>query len=242
MVSLRQPFSGDEVGRIAHVLQKLSTHDTHHWALTGGIAFEFQIARAGAAPRKRRLTDLDFVVDSFDTIPAGLDADFLFNHVHHTAEQEKLCIQLVEPEARVRIDVFRACGDTMKRAVDISFHEGRFRMLALEDLASRCTRVALEVLSGASVPAKHLLDHLRSAGHVDPVRVRKAWEDHRENHHPDKFEQAVCLLQSLTDEQRSLFAEATYNTDVGVVCRKCCELPQFPLAAKETVLALLGYC
>jgi hypothetical protein len=225
MVSLCQPFSGDEVGRIVHVLQKLSTHDTHHWALTGGIALECQLARAGAAPRKRRFTELDFVVDSFDTIRADLYEDFLLNHVHHAAKQGKLCIQLVEPVARLRIDVFRACGDTMKRAVDISFHEGRFRMLTLEDLAARCTRVALGAPSGASVPAKHLEDHFRLAGHVDPVRVRKAWEDHREDHHSDQFEQTVCLLQSLTDEQRRLFAEATYNTEVGAGCRKCRELP-----------------
>jgi len=114
-------------------------------------------------------------------------------------------------------------------------------MLALEDLAARCSRVALGVLSGASIPAKHLQDLLRSAGHVDPVGVRRAWEDHREAHHPDRFEQAVLLLQSLTDKQRSLFAEGTYNTDVAVVCQKCSEFPQFSLAAKERVLALPGY-
>jgi hypothetical protein len=242
MVSLCQPFSGDEVARIAHVLQKLAANNTHHWALTGSLALEFHLARVGAAPRKRRFTDVDFVVDSFDSIPVELSAEFLFTHVHCTAEQGKLCVQLVEPEAKVRIDVFRTCGETMRRAVNILCREGRFRMLALEDLAARCSRVALGVLSGASIPAKHLDDLLRSAGHIDPVRVRRAWEDHRRACHPDQFEHAVRLLQSLTDEQRSLFTEGAYDIDTTSVCQKCSQLPQFPLAAKERVLALLGYC
>ena len=242
MVSLCQPFSGDEGARIVHVLQKLGAHNTHHWAFTGSLALEFHLAQVGAAPRKRRFTDLDFVVDSFDSIPVGLSAHFLFNHVHRTAGQGKLCIQLVEPEAKVRIDVFRTSGETMSRTVNILYDEGRFRMLALEDLAARCSGVALGVLSGASIPAKHLQDLLRSAGHVDSVRVLRAWEDHREAYHPDRFEQAVRLLQSLTDKQRSVFTEGIYETDITAVCQKCSELPQFPLAAKERVWALLGYC
>ena len=149
MVSLCQPFSGDEGARIVHVLQKLGAHNTHHWAFTGSLALEFHLAQVGAAPRKRRFTDLDFVVDSFDSIPVGLSAHFLFNHVHRTAGQGKLCIQLVEPEAKVRIDVFRTSGETMSRTVNILCDEGRFRMLALEDLAARCSGVALGVLSGS---------------------------------------------------------------------------------------------
>src|ERR1700744_3142855 len=98
------------------VLRRLLQHNIGGWALTGGVAIGLHSAAAGMEPNGRSLNDLDFVTERFEEIPATLAKDFLFRHVHSGQQAGGTMMQLVDVDARLRIDVFRAVGGTFKRA------------------------------------------------------------------------------------------------------------------------------
>ena len=101
--------------RATRTLYKLAEHDIGQWALAGGLALEIHVARAGGRGAARQLNDLDFIVDSFEAIPRTLGRDFLFRHVHPDDPAGKALLQAVDPETRLRVDVFRAYDGQMER-------------------------------------------------------------------------------------------------------------------------------
>ncbi len=101
--------------RALRSLETLAGHNLSGLALTGGFAVEIYCVRAGREVPKRKLNDIDFIVDSFDDIPATLSRDYLFRHIHPSDPPGKTLLQCVDSKAALRIDVFRSSGGTMQR-------------------------------------------------------------------------------------------------------------------------------
>jgi hypothetical protein len=84
--------------RVADVMDSLLAHGLRVCALTGSIALEAQMISSGRSPQRRRLNDLDYVVDGFSSVPDALADVFLVHHVHPQAPRGKLLLQLVDVE------------------------------------------------------------------------------------------------------------------------------------------------
>jgi hypothetical protein len=72
----------------------------------------------GLEPSIRSLNDIDFVVSSFEYVPASLSHDFLCRHMHPFDPPGRTLAQFIDAETRNRIDLFRAYGSTVTRAVE----------------------------------------------------------------------------------------------------------------------------
>jgi hypothetical protein len=222
---------------VSRALRKLGRHDIREWALTGGIAFEFHGVSCGLAPAPRPLNDLDFVTDSFDYIPATLSADFLFRHVHPYDPPGKILLQLIDPETPLRVDVFRACGQTMRRTLS-----GPPRVVSLPDLVARTARQLLDLAEGKPVASKHARDYLRFVDFTNPVEIETAWGDHRKPSHPATFQEARRLLPDLIRTHPDLLIDPEYSKTPGPLCSRCVATGAFQLADANVILSLLGYC
>lgn len=209
---------------------KLARHDIRQWALTGGFAFEIHAVRQGIEPSVRPLNDIDFVVDSFDCIPETLANDFLFRHVHPFDPPGKTLVQLVDSEAALRVDVFRACGQTMRRADGV---------VSLEDLVARTARLLLDLAGSAPVASKHARDYVRFA---DLVHAETAWQDHRKHTHPTTFREADRSIRDLIRTRGHLLISPEYSKNTEEICPRCVPTAAFRLAEPNVVLSLLGYC
>jgi hypothetical protein len=192
------------------------------------------------APRARN--DLDFVAPDFDSIPASLARDFLFRHVHPLGPPGKLIVQLVDPDAALRIDVFRACGGTLRRAIAVDSELGAIPIVSAADLVAREARLLLDLADGVPVPAKHATDYLRLVESVSPAEVEAAWRDHRRPSQPAEFPEARAAIRNLLPAHRDLLIEPVYSRNTGEICARCVPVDAFPLADPRIVLALLGYC
>lgn len=211
------------------------------WALTGGIAVELHCLRHGCAAAARALNDIDFLASSFAEIPVSLGDDFLFHHVHPLEPPGKTMLQCVDAESAVRIDVFRAYGNEMDRAVPLELAGCATRLVSLEDLTARMARLALDLARGESVPAKHAHDFLRLAELAEAEKVEGVWAEHRKPWHPVGFEESAQLLRDLIPERRHLLVERRYGKDTGAVCGRCRSGGGFELADPSVVLSILGY-
>lgn len=136
-------LSEADAERAERVLRKLAQHDLRNWALAGGFAFEFHSLNLGLDCRARALNDLDFITGTFIGIPETLSQDFLFRHVHPFAPPGKIMLQLIDGDAALRIDVFRASIDTMNRVA--------LQMASLEDLVARAARLLFDLAQGVPV-------------------------------------------------------------------------------------------
>jgi hypothetical protein len=235
-------LSAADAQRASATLQKLLRHDMSGWALTGGLALEIHCMRGGLPASTRLLNDLDFVTPTFACIPQRLGADFLCRHVHPFDQPGKTILQLVDAEAALRIDVFRAYGAIMTRSLDLEFSFGRLQLISCEDVLARSARLLLDLRGGIPVPAKHSRDYLRLHSLIQLPDMEVAWQDHRKPDHPVNFQEANTLVQDLIAAHRDLLVTPDYSGDVTQTCSRCVPSGAFPLADPSLVLSLLGYC
>jgi hypothetical protein len=229
------------IERLEATLQKLQRHDISGWALTGGIATELHLQAAGREISARPLNDVDFITGSFDSIPASLGSDYLFRHVHPLDAPGKTLLQFVDPETALRIDVFRAFGDTMRRTSAVKLAGGTLRLIAIQDLLARNARLALDLAGGVPIPSKYAADFLRLA-ETNPGGMETAWQDQRRPNHPATFEEAKRLLRALIPQSPHLLITPEYSKGTSQVCGRCANHSAFALANPSEVLGLLDYC
>jgi hypothetical protein len=210
-------FAAGEIERLDDCLERLVPYfDANAVALTGGVAVEYYLAAFGRPGIRERLTDLDFVACSIDGIARGIARDFLVSHYHRACPGvPKALLQLVDPIARLRIDIFPDRNGVIARA-------NRAAVGA----------TSLLILGGNSI-LEHKLQTIRMASAASPADP-KHWVDAR----------ALAEIDGWAVPALSLhLAPAIYCTDVEERCSRC-ELsrsPDCPLAPKTEILRILGY-
>jgi hypothetical protein len=241
--SAMQSFlSLDDSTRVFHTLRKLALHEVSRWALVGGLAVEFHCLRAGHPHPIRHLNEIDFVAPAFECIPETLARDFLFRHVHPFDPPGKTMMQLVDADTSLRVDVFRANGGIMSRAISIDVPSGPLRVISVEDVLAHEARLLLNLDPSLPVPAKHADDYERLVGLVKSSDMETAWQDHRKPTHPMTFWETNTLLKGLIATRRNLLTITEYSKDTAEICPRCVQTPSFQLADPKVVLSLLGYC
>ena len=228
--------------RASNTLRKLALHDVSRWALVGGLAVEFHCIRAGHPHPIRHLSDIDFVSPAFECIPETLARDFLFRHVHPFDPPGKTMMQLVDADTSLRVDVFRADGGIMSRAISVDVPSGPLRVISLEDVVAHQARLLLDLDASLPVPAKHADDYLHLAELVKSSNMETAWQDHRKPTHPMTFGETSTLLKELIATRRNLVISLEYSKDTAEICPRCVRTSPFQLADPNVVLSLLGYC
>jgi hypothetical protein len=190
------------------------------------------------------LSDLDYVVDEFGSIPGALAGVFLVHHVHPKAPPGKLLIQLVDPVRAVRIDLFRAFGVSMSRANNISYDPSSRlkRVLSIEDLAARHTEYVYSHLrEGRPVEGKHAKSFLRLASFdgFGNVELQAAWRDHRQSLTESFFEARERAKDLLRLHVQSIFQQE-YSAEV-IPCERCQDYGPFQRDQPDLIVKSLGY-
>lgn len=235
-------LSNSDAVRAHRTFALLRAHRVQPLVLAGGLAIELHWLRLGLPAQLRPLNDIDFLVNSFDEIPRTLGANLLFRHVHPSDPPARTLLQCVVPETAVRVDIFRAYGNTVHRAIPIALYGITMRMIALEDLIARNARLCMDLRAGEQVPEKHARDFLRLLPLADREAVEPVWQENRKPNHPVSFTDAANLLQDLIGTRRDLQIVPAYSQDVSAICPRCQPTQAFPLADATSVLSLLGYC
>ena len=235
-------LSHSDESRARRTVEKLRRHDTATWVMTGGLAIETHMLCLGIAADRRPLNDIDFLVASFDEIPRTLSSDLLFRHVHPHDPPAKTLLQCVDAETAVRVDVFRAYGNTTARAVLVELYGLVVKVASIEDLTARWARLCMDLAFGEATPAKHARDLLRLLPLVDANAMEPVWLEHRKAQYPESFAETAALLRDLIGTRKELLIAPAYGRDVRARCARCRDSESFPLAEAERVLALLGYC
>jgi hypothetical protein len=235
-------FNPEEALRVERTLHKLAVHDISRLAITGGLAIEIHILQHGGEPLPRQLHDIDFMAASFDDIPASLGNELLLRHVHPHDPPGKNMLQGVDQETRVRIDVFRAYGAEMERAVPVTIAGLRLGMVSLEDLVARHARLNWDLVEGHFLAPKYARDFLRMIDRVTTDELQSIWQEHRKPQHLKSFRETVLRLEVAIKKHPDLLVSPTYSSDIREVCQRCENAEDFPLSDASQIFAILGYC
>jgi len=233
-------LSDQDTDRLIHSIDRLSQHGLREFAITGGVAIAFHLARATGLPGNRRLHDLDIVVASAGELSPKLADAFLISHTHPEARPGRMLLQVVDPITALRVDIFGAYGDTLARSQTLAFRGDPVRFVSPADLTARLAALLLDLGLRESVPAKHArdFDTLSAACPLDDAET--AWRDHRRQRHPEGFTEACQMVRELIGEHRHLLVDAPALRG-GHSCPQCRESAVFKLARDEEIAALLGY-
>jgi len=203
--------------RLEESLARFAPHcDCNRVALTGGVAVEYHLAAAARPALRTRIADLDVVARAVEEISPAVTRDFLVSHYHRPGPGvARAMLQLVDPRARLRVDVFPDAENAIAFARFASF--GRIDML---------------VLSPAVIFAHKLrtIGKASSTEPVDPKHVRDA-------------RALAALLGRPPAASTPYCAPARYCTDLNARCERCerSRTSDFPLAPKREIFVLLGY-
>lgn len=124
--------------RATEVVTAIARHGLR-CALTGGLAIDAHLRALGQPIERRPLNDIDFVVESFASIPVSISQSFLQHHVHPDATDGRTLLQLIHEEQRIRVDLFAALGASLSRAHRLNAETGELDVLSIEDLVARTT-------------------------------------------------------------------------------------------------------
>jgi hypothetical protein len=228
----------DDAGRATAVLEAVLAHGLR-CALTGGLAIDWQLRSHGRQVERRPLNDIDLVVQRFASIPESLAGSFLLNHVHPYAAEGKTLMQLIDQAHAVRVDLFRAFGNTLSRAATVD-ETSHLNVLAVEDLVARTTAfVCGHLRRGRSVDIKHARAFNRLLGLGRPRQLAEAWVDHRQDV-PGTLEEAARETARLLRAHPELLVVEEYSTAI-TPCERCQEHGPFRPAPPAAVVEILGY-
>jgi hypothetical protein len=227
--------------RVCRVLEKFAIHDLRKFALTGSLALETHLIGLGHVPRARTLNDVDIAVESIASIPEALAKEFLVRHIHPHVPEGKMLIQLVDPDAALRIDVFRAYGATMVRSESVCVGTVLIQVVSLEDLAARAASLVMDLERGVAVARKHAQDFQALAQVINLNYAEAAWRDHRKSTDPSTFEEARTRVLGLVESRRNLLVVPDYSHDADATCPRCEETGSFRPASPMTIMSILGY-
>lgn len=230
----------------AHLLERtlaaLADLQFSAYAITGRVALEALKISRGLPSARPPLNDLDLVVESWGAIPPSVTERFLCVHVHPEAPPGKTLVQLVDPTAPLRIDIFRSFGRTLDRVEAAKLGGVPVGLVSFEDLCCRNAALLLRLRSGTTEAVKHAVDFIALSELIDPERVQIAWQDYRAQADPETFAEAAIEISHLLRSRVDLLTTPEYLRDASVVCAKCKSTPPFIPAPPQRILDILGYC
>lgn len=209
-------------------------------ALTGGLAIAAQLRAHGRPAERRGLNDIDLVVHGFGAIPESVTASFLLHHVHPDAIEGRTLLQLIDEATAVRVDLFRAFGNTLARASAFDHQTSALHILSVEDLVARTTALVCGSLRRRkTIDRKHVRAFTRLLGLGRQEQLAAAWSDHRQAI-PGTLEDATREAIRLLEAHPELVVVEEYSAIV-MPCERCREQGPFRPGPADRIVQTLGY-
>jgi hypothetical protein len=141
------------------------------------------------------------------------------NHVHPAAAEGQVLVQLIDEPLALRIDVFRAFGHSVSRAVALRWTVA-VPVLALEDLRARAAAMVYGRLQRRRpLDPKHVAAMQELAGLGERDALNAAWEEHRQGL-PGSFDEAHRTACHLLAERPDLLMPDHYSATIEP-CDRC---------------------
>lgn len=211
-------FTGADPTRRGQCLSRLLRHlDLTAVALTGSMAILSHLTARGVLWPERQVDDIDFVASALDAVLPSVTTECLVSHFHRPHPgYSKFLVQLVDPVARLRIDVFPGLECQVRGAATAWVAGIPLPILELEGILDHKLATLARAASDHPVEEKHFHDAVRLG--------------------------ALCG-RLVPDVRPERLCKGEYSLDLAARCSRCdaSRDTRFPLAPKEQIFEVLGY-
>ncbi len=235
-------LTSEDVAKCYGSLAKLTRHLEEPVVITGSIALSWHLLKNGLRRKKRRLNDIDMVVESLPILRPSLSKEFLIRHFHPQRGGGRILIQLVDEEHRTRIDVFTPSTRRLtERLTNFAIGDLSCRVVSAEDLSAKLLSVIYTVTNGEPVEPKYV-EHFRALSALaDSGMAGEVWREYRKESQPLEFEEAAEAVKLCAAANPELLQAGQYSQDVNQACSWCRESELFPLAPRSKIYEILNY-
>jgi hypothetical protein len=218
MMAHRRGIDTDDERRLAVCVQKVTRFlRPRPFAVCGGVAVQLSLAKHGLSRQDGRVKDLDILAADLEVFPPERFDGWLLSHFHRPYPgYGKHRVQLVDPETRLRVDIFHDAQGTWRDSGPHQLGEASVLVLAARQVLAHKVGLLERASAERPIDYKHLEDARLLASLLGESEPRVAAD-------------RLCV--------------EVYSTDLSARCQRCLAsspLP-VPLAPKAEIFSVLGY-
>lgn len=228
-------------------LEKFLPHaESDKLVACGGLATRFHLAVRGLPSPNRPFNDLDLLIETPSDIKPSVSSDFMIYHYHppgvdDPVETTYFFYAFVDPESRMKADVFPYRWSTPERFINAQFRDGSIKLVGIEDQMIQCLYDVSRISSQQKVDPKQLDDVHALAQIADIELAQDIWRQNNHPSYPRTLKEAIKRADNIRVEHPELWQAKPYRKSKPYKCAHCQDRPDYPIADMTEVYKVLGY-
>ncbi len=237
---LQLGFSSEDAQKALQVLARFIPYVIpEDIVLVGGLARRHHLLRNGISLPQRPFNDLDLMIKDRSDLNPSVTDKFLIAH-YHLPVSTSFYTELVDPEAKVTIDVF----DYYYSPVDpeeVQVNGLTLKIRSAEDQLTKTAYDLMKITKGRNLYPKEFDSADQLLQIVDLERTDAIWRTKYASLYPFSLAEAINHAKEEAMRHPERVFDFHNRRTEPFVCLECTEIPGFPIAPKEEVIKTLGY-
>ncbi len=233
--------------RVEIFLTKFLRHiDPAKIAICGGLASRVHFAQHGIPFRKGSLNDIDLLTEQPDDVRPTVTSDFMLYHYHppgvdDPVETSYFFYAFVDPESRLKADVFPYRWSAPERFIEATFKGQPIQVVSIEDQMIQCLYDVSRISEELKVDPKQLEDVHMFMQIADMELTEQIWGQNSHLSYPKTFNEALERADKLRVEKPDWWQAQPYRKPKPYKCSHCQQRPDYPISDMAAIYKVLGY-
>ena len=239
---LLKGLSKGERKRTSLFLDKLLRHfSPDNFAIVGGLAIRYHIMKRDLPYPERSLNDLDIIIKDINDIPPSVTKDFLIAEWHPPKKSGYFIVKLVDPETKIKADIFPFGPDSTKRFINLPFMGYTINVASIEDQLVKTVFDIQRISAQNKVDPKQFSDAKLLMKIADLKLANQVWKDQSFKRYPKSITDAIDRAKNIAKKHPEWLQEQPFRKPKPFKCPDCKPPADFPLTPMEEIYKILGY-
>lgn len=222
------------------ILERLMPHFiAGNLVIVGGLATTHHLLSRGITSTQRSFNDLDIMIKDPAEMKPSITDEFLIYH-YHPLKGTSFYILLVDPQTRVKIDVFDYDPPPVQpEVVQVAGYSVPIR--GVEDQFTKTLFDLMRITTPHRTDPKQFSDARLLMQIADLERAQQIWAKRYSSIYSFSIAEAMSKAEEGRLKYPDRVFEHPYRRSEIYTCGECKEVPGFPITPMERIYDLLGY-
>lgn len=228
-------------------LEKFLRHvDRDKLVVCGGLATRFHLAQHGLTIPARPFNDLDLLIESPNDTAPTITSDFMLYHYHppgvdDPVEKSYFFYAFVDPQSRLKADVFPYRWSAPGRFVWATFQGKPIKVVGIEDQLIQCLYDVSRISPKLKVDPKQLTDVHTLMKIANVKLTEQIWKKNNHPSYPSTLKEAIEKADYLKVYHPQWWQEKPYRKPTPYKCSHCQDRLNYPIDSMSKIYKVLGY-
>lgn len=239
--SLISGFPPSNTHQVDRFFQTLIPHlKEGQYSVVGGLAIRYRLSQHGIKYPDRDFNDLDLKAKSPAAVLPSVTSDFMVYH-YHPLKDRSFYIVLVDPENKIKVDIFDSATIAEERTSQVPFHQWKVDVVEAEDQLVK-TAFDLSGISGhPGIDPKHFTDAKLLIQIVKMELANQIWKSRNYIQFPATIDKAIRRAETIASKHPAWVVRKPYRRPSPYICPDCVQTKDFPITDMQKIYKILGY-